>query len=334
MNFVTVGHISGSHSVDIDFTSRIPWLYIITAVGSRIIYIGETYDQSGLITRLSSHFGSYQQSTLKQRLESITNVSSLHGPYLIICARLPFADSSIDLDASGKHIRLAFENILHSRFAENFISINHGWTIISTPQGHTVSDTQEIENTCRSIYHCFEHSFEFLKGLSHTMPFQVIVLDAEISDPLPTKKELGQLIEDIEILLYEWVIEILKQKHGEDWWYKGIPEETRKSCVNKREEEQSNLPPEAYLTFIELQKIITKKENWTFFQCVFQEISNEQGKEKSTQWMVDFNEYRKAWAHPIKRLYNPVDPEQVIKLRELINRVKRSISTERLSRNT
>ncbi|MFZ4664840.1 MAG: hypothetical protein ACOYME_00245, partial [Prochlorotrichaceae cyanobacterium] len=312
MNFVTVGHISGSHSVDIDFTTRIPWLYIITAIGSKIIYIGETYDQSGLITRLSSHFGSYQQSTLKQKLESITNVSTLYSPYLVICARLPFANDNIDLDASAKQIRLAFENILHSEFAANFIAVNPGWTIISTPQGHGVSDTLEIETICRSIYKCFENSYEFLKGLSKTMPFQVVVLDAEVSEPLPTKKELGHLIEEIEVVFYEWVIEILKQHHGESWWYEGIPEETRKSCVSKKEEEKSNLPPEAYLTFIELQKIVMKKENWSFFQEVFQKISGQQAKEKSTQWMITFNESRKAWAHPIKRLHNPVDPDEVI----------------------
>lgn len=331
MNFLTVGHVSGTRSTNIDFTARIPWLYVITALGSKIVYIGETYDQSGVISRLSSHFGAYTQSTLKKNLEKITSINTLYGPYLIVCARLPFADDKAPFDASAKQIRLACENILHNQFASKFTSTHPGWTIVSSPQNYSMSDTLEIETACESIYKGFEHAYEFLKGLSETMPFQIVVLDAKANEPLPSKKELGQLIEDAEVILYEWILEKLKNQLKEQWWEKGIKETIRVQCVTRREEENAGLPPEAYLTLIHLQDIV--KTNWSLFQNSFQEISGKQGKDSATKWIKTLNEARKPWAHPIKRIHKPIDPSEVLYLRQLIDKVKNIISQERVTRN-
>ena len=86
MQYSTVGHITGIHVTQVNLTSKLPWLYLIASIGSRVIYIGETNNENGLVSRLSQHFGPFSNSTFKQSAEEVASIRTLRSPYLIIAA--------------------------------------------------------------------------------------------------------------------------------------------------------------------------------------------------------------------------------------------------------
>ena len=75
------------------------------------------------------------------------------------------------------------------------------------------------------------------------------------------------------------------------------------------EEGIPEVPRDAYLTFIDLRDII--RNNWRLFGPAMERMTGANGKERSTQWLVELNEIRKLWAHPIKQMYLPVSDEQM-----------------------
>lgn len=323
MRFTPVGHISGIHQTRIDVTAQMPWLYIVAATGSKAMYIGETHERGGLIGRISHHFGSYSESTLKQRAEKIAGIRHLRGPYLIVCARLPFSEDNADFDGSSKKVRLAGESLLHTLVGLRFLNNHKGWSIISSTQGSALN-IEELESSCESIYGCFESAYSFLETLSKAVPFQVIILDYELPESNPeNSKNIGELIEDTEVLLYSWILKRLKQKH-ENWWHDAIPLSTRTQCVTRKEQESSTLPPEAYFTMIDLRIIIQK--NWSLFSFVCEKVSGKTGKEKATSWIIELNEARKYWAHPIKRIHGQIEPSDMSALRKLVDQFKTEVS--------
>lgn len=331
MYFTPVGHITGLHSTSIDVTARIPWVYIIVAVGSKILYIGETYEQSGLVGRLSSHFGMYKESTLKQQAAKISRIHGLRGPYLIVCTRLPLSDKDAPFDGSSKQVRLAFECLLHETLALEFVASRGDWTIVSTPQATRMTSVASVEDACKSVYRCFESAYAFLETISRSVPFQLVILDCQYFQTPPTERDLGELIEDTEMLLYQWMLEQLQEKYTDEWWVQGIPMKIRRECAARREEElgsgNESLPAEAYFTLIDLREIAQK--NWALLGSACERIAGSTGKEKGTQWLIELNEARKFWAHPIKRMHAPVDPIRMSAVRTLANQIRKVISEER-----
>ena len=318
-HYNAVGHITGIHAATIDLASNLPWLYTIVSVGSQVIYIGETHAEDGLVGRLSQHFGRFTNSSLKQRAEEVASIRILRPPFLVIAARLPLEDDA-PFDGAAKQVRLNCEAILHRLVALQFLPGKAGWTIISTPTGSRSAETSEMVDACESIYTCFSSIYQFLGPLSGAAPFQLVLLEEDKAQPIPTEEDLGRLIEDIEMSLFKWMVEQLRRQFGERWWLDGVSETTRIKCVETREREAKELPPEAYMTLIDM--IDMAKKNWQLFQSVFEQISGNQGKERGTQWIGELNESRKIWAHPIKRLFSPADPAQIIAVRTLSAKVK------------
>ncbi len=317
--YSAVGHITGIHATTIDLASNLPWLYTIVSIGSKIIYIGETHSEEGLVGRLSQHFGRFTNSTLKQRAEAVANIRILRPPFLVVAARLPF-ENDAPFNGLAKQVRLNCEAILHGLVALNFLPDHAEWTIISTPTGSRSPETSEMAGACESIYTCFSSIYQFLGPLSSAAPFQLVILEENQAQPIPTEDDLGRLIEDIEMSLFKWMFEQLQRQHGERWWIEGISEAIRIKCAQMREQEAKELPPEAYMTLIDLIDIA--KKNWQLFQSTFEQISGNQGKERGTRWISELNENRKIWAHPIKRLFSPPDPAQIIIVRTLAAKVK------------
>jgi hypothetical protein len=94
-------------------------------------------------------------------------------------------------------------------------------------------------------------------------------------------------------------LDTLKQNLGADWWVDGVPEEVRKICATRQEEERNKLPKECYLDLIDLKKIMFK--NWRFFDPIFCEAgTGKQGKEKNLEFMDEQNRLRRLVAHPLK----------------------------------
>jgi hypothetical protein len=322
MEFTTVAHFSGLVTHRLDLTVQFPWVYIIIAPKAKVVYIGETYDQAGLIVRLGRHFGRYQESELR-KCASKHGILKLHPPFIVIAARLPFGEDSSESDASSKQIRLFYEGILHQYIASRFTGKKAGWFIISTST-YDGAEPESIKKSCESIYSCFESTFSFLESLTEPSPLHLVLLDKkERKEHDITIEDIGRLIERTELQLFNWIIDLLKREYAEEsdsWWIKGLPKNIRQQCQTRKEDEGiSGMPPEAYLTLIDFKDIVA--HNWKLCSSIIESIAGHQGKDKGTKWIVELNEMRKLWAHPIKQKFLPIPRLKIDEIKKICQKI-------------
>ena len=322
MEFTTVAHFSGLITHRVDLTEQLPWVYLIIAPQAKIVYIGETYDEAGLIVRLGRHFGRYQESTLRQSA-SKHGILKLHAPFIVLAARLPFGENSDEYDASSKQIRLSYESILHQYVALRFTGKKAGWVIISTSSASGI-EPESINKACDSIYSCFENTYNFLESLTEPSPFHLVILDEKThKDDDLTIENIGRLIERTELQLFNWIINLIKREYTanlDSWWIDGIPKTIRQQCQSRKEDEGiSGMPPEAYLMLIDFRDIVS--HNWKLCGSIIESIAGQNGKEKGTKWIAELNEIRKLWAHPIKQQFFPVDPLRINEVKRVCQKI-------------
>ena len=320
------GHFSAQATQTVDVIEHAPWVYVIACVRHRVIYIGETFDRGGLIMRLGTHFGPYPSSTLRKQAARIAGVATLRAPFIIVAARLPTEETKVKYDAASMNIRRLIEGIVHSHVATR-LSARPGWSIVSTTQPSTATENEDILESCRSIVDLFFWSLGFLEQLSKSSPVHLVTLSSETGDA--EEIDEGVIINRVEILLYEWLIERLKEEFGEEnWWMKGVPVGARTQCATRQQQEgDSSTPIEAFLNLIDLKEII--RSNWGLFGQTMQKMTGLSGKDKCTQWIVEMNEIRKLWAHPIKQKYRPISGSNRQTLYELYERI-RTMATKRV----
>ena len=303
MEFAAVGHFSANMAVPVDFMGRLPWLYVIYCLRDRFVYVGETQNP---IERLSTHFGPYARSTLRQAAARVGR-QTLNPPFLVVAARLPADDPDTPFDASSRIVRQLCEALVHANLARD----GGKWWIISTPQPPSLSATTAIEEACVSISNCCTSAVSFLDQLAARAPFSMVVLGRQPTHVAAARgsDELGSLLTQIEVRLHSWLVDRLRDEFGKRWWTDGVPKGARLQCVSRMEEEGvADVPRHAYLTFIDLRDII--RSNWGLFARTMERMSGANGKDRSTQWLVELNEIRKLWAHPIKQMFLPVSDEQ------------------------
>jgi hypothetical protein len=93
------------------------------------------------------------------------------------------------------------------------------------------------------------------------IPVEVISLYLLVRDPRP---DLYALICTLETTLHDLVKNVLQNTHGDDWWRKGIPNEIRKSCHSRREDDDDPVSdPYQYTNLIDLKTVIEKQ--WGIF---------------------------------------------------------------------
>lgn len=313
VRYLTNGHFSGSTAGSSDLTVHVPWLYIIACVQDRLLYVGETFDRAGLVGRLSTHFG-YHNSSLRQTASEFGGVRSLKPPFVVIAAELPTDEPMVRFDCSSKGVRLLVEAVAHNRLAR--FATERGWTIISSAQSSIVRENADIVEACNSISVCVQSTLEFVEGLTKVSPFHFVTLGWR-RDASQDDHDLGRMLNRIEITLCRYVLRALKDHFGERWWPEGVPVNTRQACAQKQEEEAGvvDLPKEAYLTLIDLRKVIEK--NWFLFGEMMQRLSGRSGRERATEWIREVNDLRKHWAHPIKQIYSKpvgVETQQFVRL--------------------
>lgn len=323
MHFAPIGHFSGDVSQAVDLATQLPWLYVIACPNSRLLYVGETYAQGGVIGRLANQFGLHQQSTLRRAAARITGISSLEPPYIVIAAELPCDDDEVRFDASSKHVRHLCESIMHRHVAE-WASRKGGWVVVSSSQAKAASETEDIVEACRAISSCFETTMDFLLGLTLTTRFHFVVVSRQ-RNSTPTL-DIGDILKQTEVILFEWIVRSLQKAFGSDWWTRGVPLKTREECRIRAEREGQRIEPEAYFNFIDLREIVQFK--WDLFNSSMEKISKRRGKRPATEWLVELNEVRNIWAHPIKQKFRPVSADQRDRIGLYLERVRSYCDTD------
>lgn len=318
--YAPVAQLTGMASKPVSLTSRLPWIYVIAALRDRVVYVGETHDAEGLLMRLGSHFGPFAASTLKKRASERASVT-LRPPFVIVSARLPFAEDPSAFDGTSGATRRQCEAVVQQLITERFVLPSEGWTIVSETNSSSLSAPPEVRAACESIYDAFRSTIGFLTALSAASPFHLVVLDPYPAVKDDTDVAMGDVLEEIEVTIFTWVLDQLRTSLGEDsWWREGIPQDTRIECQARLESDPTNngAPPQAYLMFMDLKSIA--KKNWELCGPLFEAISQEKGKEKATSWLQEVNQLRNLWAHPIRRKYAPLDPAKAVWVRELSKR--------------
>ena len=318
MQYAARAHFSGTAAQAVDLAVKLPWIYIIACPRERVVYVGETFDSGGLVVRLSSHFGSYNRSTLRQAAFRHAGVTVLQSPFIVVAALLPMDDSRATFDGASKAVRVLIEARVQEQVAR-FALKRNGWAVVSTGQGTRERDHPDITRASDSIAECFFDAYAFLDGMTPVSPFNLVILVADSGED--SRLDSGDLLNRIEVMLYDKVISGLEVNHGSDWWF-SVPQNIRVQCATRREEEAKGeeIPLHAYLTFIDLRTIIEK--NWTIFGPLMESISGMQGKRAATRWLVDLNELRRTWAHPIKQRFVPAVSVQSSELQAYLQRLQ------------
>ncbi len=312
MRYVAKAHFHGTAARPVDLTAQHPWVYIIACPRDRIVYVGETYDAGGLVVRLSTHFGPFRRSTVRQAAFRHAGISVLKSPFIVVAAQLPVDDADISFDGSSKTVRRLIEARVQeeaARFAQSRI----GWAVVSTAQPARERDNPDIGSASDSIAKCFIDAYGFLEGVTPTSPFHLVILVPDAGEH--GDLDPGELVNKIEVILFDKIVKALETTHGDDWW-SAVPENIRVECATKMERERESagqdIPAHAYLTFIDLRTIIEK--NWSTFGSLMENISGRQGKRPATSWMVEVNEFRNRWAHPIKQRFVQTAPVSTSRL--------------------
>lgn len=324
--YAPIAHFNGTLTQEVSITEKLPWLYIIALLNEKSLYVGETFDEAGIMGRLSSHFGRTFNSTLKQCAAKNAGIRNIGTPYLVVVARLPFNDDTAPFNGESKKVRKACESYLHEIIMTDFILPNN-WTLISSSSS-SIEITEEMKCSCSEILKNFIASYIFLENLSSKiLPLNLVLLD-RIIEQEPNTPNIGDIIEDIELQLFDWMIESLQQEYGEKWWTKGVKDTIRVKCATTQEHEgeDDSIPKWGYLTLIDIKAII--EGNWNLFSAVMEEVSHSQGKAKATSWITYINEKRKLWAHPLKQRFISIDPSDISKIKEFQSRLRSAIAND------
>ncbi len=103
------------------------------------------------------------------------------------------------------------------------------------------------------------------------------------------------LIDHVETTLQKVVLQELREEFKDDWWFKGVPEQVRKTVSEKLEEDQGKRGGKEFYFDLIHYRIIASK-NWDTFAEL---LGRGKGsKEKQTEWISQVNEVRKKAMHP------------------------------------
>lgn len=322
-----VAHFNGTLTQNISVTEKVPWLYVIASLKNKLIYVGETFDEAGISGRLSAHFGRILNSSFKKCAAENAGVRQISPPYLVIAAKLPFDDNNAPFNGESKQVRMACESVLHEIITKEFVLPNK-WTIVSSATS-SLSIEEEMRESCEEIFNSFIASYTFFQHLSsEILPFNLVLLDRMVEQEASSNPNIGDIIEDIELQLFDWILKILQNKFGDVWWTKGVKTPIRINCATRQEGEgeDDNVPKWAYLTLIDIKAII--ECNWDLCSSVMEEVSGFNGKAKATNWIIDINEKRKLWAHPLKQRFVTIDPSSINMVKKYQSKLRLAIQND------
>ncbi|MCX5824285.1 MAG: DGQHR domain-containing protein [Deltaproteobacteria bacterium] len=158
-----------------------------------------------------------------------------------------------------------------------------------------------------------QNAIELMSFIHQDIPAFCPLKLQEYLDTIDEKgtQEARELIDQVQITMFKYVTGKLKEQHGEDWWYDGIPEKVRTGCSDRHEKEKGIKNKEQYLTIIDYQSIA--HENWGLFEKIFS-MSKDGGKEKKLKWVAELSVIRNITHHVEKW---PATKEQVKFVRDV-----------------
>jgi len=158
-----------------------------------------------------------------------------------------------------------------------------------------------------------QNAIELMSFIHQDVPAFCPLKLQEYLDTIDEKgtQEARELIDQVQITMFKYVTVKLKEQHGENWWYEGIPEKVRTGCSDRHEKEKGIKNKEQYLTIIDYQSIA--HENWGLFEKIFS-MSKDGGKEKKLKWVAELSVIRNITHHVEKW---PATKEQVKFVRDV-----------------
>ncbi len=134
-------------------------------------------------------------------------------------------------------------------------------------------------------------------------------------------KEASENINDIERMLFVFVIGTLKENYGTDrkkWWTEGVPLKIRQKCSNAWEAQKREGDEEQQLFLLDYAEICRGK--WDLFKNVISlDGSDKSNKKAMTQWIIDLNKIRNIAAHASR---GALSSDQVAHVKSTHNKVK------------
>ena len=117
------------------------------------------------------------------------------------------------------------------------------------------------------------------------------------------------LIEAIELSLYDIVESRMRKEYGQDWTSRGLPEKVQANIAKRGSSGQ--LPAEARLFLIEL--LIAIETNWHLFATTLEQSA---ANKPDLAWLRRCNDIRNRLAHPKRLQHEPISADELRLLEE------------------
>jgi tetratricopeptide (TPR) repeat protein len=120
--------------------------------------------------------------------------------------------------------------------------------------------------------------------------------------PPPLSVQCYEEVTATEKKLHDFLRQRLEEAFGKEetgWWVEGIPQDIRKKCAQRREEDPRRQPVYNYTDLIDLKDILDR--NWRLFEADFQWVKSKvKSKREFLDNLVQLNEIRKPVMHPVR----------------------------------
>lgn len=136
-------------------------------------------------------------------------------------------------------------------------------------------------------------------------------------------KIAGDMIDEINIILFKDVLDTLKQTFGlekDAWWWGGIPQTTREKCDNQVNRDNGIKERYQYLSLADYQTIVVS--NWQLFEEKY-DFGIKGKKADKVSWIGHINKIRQTTHHPEKGL---ISKDEVAYVKEIYQHVKNKIA--------
>lgn len=140
-----------------------------------------------------------------------------------------------------------------------------------------------------------------------------------------------ELIDEVNVILFEDVIDKLKKHFGEDkdaWWWQGIPQTTREKCDAQVNRDNGVKDRWQYLSLADYQTIVP--HNWELFEKIY-DFGDKGKKADKVSWIGRLNKIRQTTHHPEKGI---ISKEEVAKVKEIHAQVMEKIAGSTLASKT